>query len=82
MLLCVALFIFIGAVLDIKFMQKRLNKIDLLIESTYDIYERQIDTLKAQDKENNMRIECRKKEIDKLYNKYRSLISYNEFINI
>lgn len=26
--LCIALFIFIGAVLDIKFMQKRLNKID------------------------------------------------------
>lgn len=80
--LCIALFIFIGAVLDIKFMQKRLNKIDLQIESTCDIYERQIDTLKAQDKENNMRIECRKKEIDELYNKYRSLISYNEFINI
>lgn len=80
--LCIALFIFIGAVLDIKFMQKRLNKIDLQIESTCDIYERQIDALKAQDKENNMRIECRKKEIDELYNKYRSLISYNEFINI
>lgn len=80
--LCIALFIFIGAVLDIKFMQKRLNKIDSLIESTYDIYERQIDTLKAQDKENNKRIECRKKEIDELYNKYKSEMDYDDFIDI
>lgn len=80
--LCIALFIFIGAVLDIKFMQKRLNKIDSLIESTYDIYELQIDTLKEEDKENNKRIECRKKEIDELYNKYKSKIEYDDFIDI
>lgn len=81
-ILCVALFIFIGAVLDIKFLQKRLNKIDLQIESTCEIYEKQIEIIKTQDKENNKRIECRKKEIDELYNKYRSIISYNDFINI
>lgn len=81
-LLCVALFIFIGAVLDIKFIQKRLSKIDSQIESYKKIYERQIAIVKALDKENNERINCRKKEMDDLYDKYKNQIEYNAFVNI
>lgn len=78
----IALFLFIGAILDIKFMSKRITKIDMRIDELKKKYESDVALIKSQDSENYKLINCRKNEIEQLYYKYRELISYEDFLTI
>lgn len=76
------MFLFIGAILDIKFMSKRITKIDMRIDELKKKYESDVALIKSQDSENYKLINCRKNEIEQLCYKYRELISYEDFLTI